>query len=1073
MGARTQLSLCPPGNVRRDLQTALRQRTRSHSAKKFSLESGGYYGLDKLVGQDAAQNYDLQESDYLRSTNAYDNDSEEEASSGDEDEMRPLNDMFSEDPPPLDDQDVYVNLREPLFVAAGAESALSNPNGAPMSSMGRAHGRLPFNRRKIRYFDGVTADDTAFARAYLRKEMNRSKKREAVLLSRHLRKLQVEQRRRRRIERGEPIDDLKNADRDTPEEKALLNNGVERFKPPMTPTASAALVLESLSVNPVESVEGMAKCYDGIVAAGVALLDNQAINPTSLSTNKSKARPLRSQIMAALAPLLITSLEQPSGEVILMLAKLRRMCGTARYQRRFVQRVAPRLIRPPRAAMWSLRHQNDMEAILAAAELIFDAAFDVFSKGWHERGRLLLADSKRAETLNSAAKQLRRLSSGASDGLSLALPGHGSRRRYLTSHARKGDGVGGSGDALAEWEVIAVDKQIRISISNVFSSDWSRAVAHADIPRPLRRASVTATAKRIATLPQTSSSEMSPKSLSSSPRSPARSWNKTPQSPLHIPGLPPSNATDSIDNVFGSSFNAQSGFQSDRERAVSPPPTPHGLSSLQRSNSKELDSKGPITPPRSPKSPSRAAAVDPFRKTEPPAVLAPLSPRRGKSGAMKEVVGVTPPGSLTPLSPSASSVGTSGSGDVVTYKPTLSNAAAAPGSSTSHYRMLTSTASERKRTVAACRALRAQIQRFEDAFIQLHGRSPKGASERAPLATTYAQYREWKRAIRADAACRIQALFRGSSTRWRLLRLNNPKISRVIMKKAGRSKGNENVINKISIPVEIGQSDRNLNAGVGPAPIPESFSGHGQPLAPQWASKIVRRRNSGDRDDFPVVAPPRQFPSPVAPALSPASVSDLNSLSLSELQARKRDLKQQLKQYDMNFARRHGRMPVKAEKEPIRHLYESYNALKGQITQMEQEGRSLPTSPPSPVPSPIAVVPQRTVSPPSGSESGPSSGGDDSPLRPSPMSARGKRKLPKAASPPLVAPSAPAPSQDLASLKAEKTQLHQMLRAYEKDFFRDHRRQVSSFADIRPVANQYRRYKEIKKAIASLQEEKS
>ena len=62
--------------------------------------------------------------------------------------------------------------------------------------------------------------------------------------------------------------------------------------------------------------------------------------------------------------------------------------------------------------------------------------------------------------------------------------------------------------------------------------------------------------------------------------------------------------------------------------------------------------------------------------------------------------------------------------------------------------------------------------------------------------------------------------------------------------------------------------------------------------------------------------------------------------------------------------------------------------------------------------------------------------------------------------------SAEVASQDLASLKAEKATLHQMLRSYEKDFFKQHKRQVSSFADIRPVAGQYRRYKEIKKAIA-------
>ena len=101
-----------------------------------------------------------------------------------------------------------------------------------------------------------------------------------------------------------------------------------------------------------------------------------------------------------------------------------------------------------------------MEAILAAAELIFDSAFDVFSKGWHERGRLLLADSKRAETLNSVAKQLRNLSSEPSDsGLALGFPNHGNRRRLMASAGRKGEGVGVANESLAEWEVIAVDRQ--------------------------------------------------------------------------------------------------------------------------------------------------------------------------------------------------------------------------------------------------------------------------------------------------------------------------------------------------------------------------------------------------------------------------------------------------------------------------------------------------------------------------------------------------------------------------------------------------------------------------------------
>ena len=55
---------------------------------------------------------------------------------------------------------------------------------------------------------------------------------------------------------------------------------------------------------------------------------------------------------------------------------------------------------------------------------------------------------------------------------------------------------------------------------------------------------------------------------------------------------------------------------------------------------------------------------------------------------------------------------------------------------------------------------------------------------------------------------------------------------------------------------------------------------------------------------------------------------DLSNLSLPELQARKKELKQMLKAYDTTFFRRHGRMPAKAEKEPIRYLYERYHTLK-------------------------------------------------------------------------------------------------------------------------------------------------
>merc|ERR1712151_970398 len=199
---------------------------------------------------------------------------------------------------------------------------------------------------------------------------------------------------------------------------------------------------------------------------------------------------------------------------------------------------------------------------------------------------------------------------------------------------------------------------------------------------------------------------------------------------------------------------------------------------------------------------------------------------------------------------------------------------------------------------------------------------------------------------------------------------------------------------------------------------------------------------------------------------------DLSNLSLSDLQARKRELKQQLKQYDMNFARRHGRMPVKAEKEPIRHLYENYNALKSQIGMLEIDGRHAQQSSPGVQQQPSNIH-SRNTSPASSTSSGPSppqipqdslSVADDTIRR---VNRNNRRSPPPVAS---SAASGSSPSQELSALRAEKGQLHQMLRAYEKDFLREHRRQVSSFADIRPVASQYRRYKEIKRAIASLQQ---
>jgi len=1067
-----------------------------------ATDVGGYFGVDKMIGSDTLEKiYPAKEEEFLTSPTTFDAESDEDVSSGDDEELIDSRELLMDREGPLhnniDVEKKYAILMEPLFTPIGDESALAN-SVSPMGGGGGSIGKLPFNRRKIRYFDSITAQDTMIVREYLNKELQRSKQREVMLLSRHLKRAQRAKRRELKEKRGEPLtaSELNDLD-DEKDQRTLALASVSQFEQNMTPALAAALVIESLQMNKLESIEGMAKCYDGIIAAGIALLEINNGDPASTSDDAPGTHGKRAQIVSALTPLLISSLEQPSGDVIIALAKLRRMCGTARYQRRFVQRVAPALIRPPQGALWCLKHQNDMEPILAAAELIFDSAIDIFSKGWYDRGQLLLADSKRAETLNTVAMQLKNLSSHPGENLTLEL-GHGNAWRSNKYKTGK-DSSKGSKDKLDEWEVIEVDRQIRVSISNIISMDWSRVIVSKEAA--LSSASLhrsRGSSKRPSIMLQTTSSgdmTLSPKNVPASPLSPLRQPSLKPQY------APPS---------FGSESDSHppSFFPPNPERERPKSPTPPGASGPNiplspPAPNREIDTRGENfaqassnlfppseqTPPRSPTPKPKDVPPEPPAASIPSTVPSlPLSPKRTKSStSAKESIAAFPDSASSSSSPvhpqfvgdreraplSPPPAGVSSSSDVphrpisssssVTSSITGMSGPSGSGSQPSHYRTLTSTAAERKRTVAACRALRAQITRFEDAFMQLHGRTPKGAAERAPLATTYAQYREWKRAIRADAACRIQALFRGASTRWMLLRSNNPEIQKVVATKAGRrsfvarsDSAGQNVLDELSIPAEIGEGRQEgilSNSGRGSPGM--DMQGAGQTIVPQWGDQSHIRRRTGS-NEFTTGSPiPRPVASPISSAHS-KNTQDLARLSLPELQARKRELKQQLKQYDMSFARRHGRMPVKAEKEPIRHLYERYNALKGHIGELEQEGRRSPSPTPIPVHSSSSPISSRVAVSP-GSDS------DESTGRRSSNTSRRISSSSASSNP------SPSPTQDLATLKAEKSRLHQMLRSFERDFFRENQRQVQSFADIRPVASQYRRYKEIKRAIAALQ----
>ena len=1107
MGGRTQLNLTPPHEARENLSKSLLKKrkkklggggggngiggggggggggagmlaslplrrnlsfTRAPSMSSVSIASGrvsvireeeGVNALDKVLGEAGLAEYDRAEEEYLKKFKEQGVNSEGE-----------LEDWIEEDS--SGDEDGLDYVEEDASVAGGGTDSIADgtdykealyPDRLEATTQGNAGGtkacNIAFNFRKLKWFDAVTASDRAEARKYLRKELASLKKKDVMILTQHLKKLQRREKRKMEIEAGasgrrssmasvsSTLSDGEDMDEDDPLTQSLHPYGVSSLPNNMTPSLAAALVMESLSMTPKESLEGMAKCYEGIVAAGTALLES--------GSSEDSNRPSKKELISALTPLLIPTLEKPSGDTILALAKLRKTCGTKRYQRRFVQRIAPSLVRPPNAALWCLKHRKDMEAIFAATELIFDASFEIFSSGWYDRGRTLLADSKRAVTLQAAADQLKRLSaSHESDGLinALSMPTRGMRRssNLINTPNRDVTGRGASNvgtEVLSEREILAVDTHIRQSIEFLFTRNWSRVTLQNAPPRdgesyPTHKKNSGITGgKSKPSIPE--GLQVDPSSVQEQVSSPQRTAGPTSNlvstgSPHAEPQSPKGKSNESQRSKGRRNKSSkQKGF----EEATSPPHSPNPTEIEGSFNparySGEIHSPIPSSPRKT------NSNIPPLMHADPS-----MSPSHSN-----------PSNTPAPLSPSNSMYNRRKDHNqrFTTNSPGSTGAAQA-----TYLRTLTSTAAERKRTVAACRALRAQIKRFEDAFYTLHGRPPKGAAERQPLATTYAQYREWKRAIRADAACRIQALFRGSSTRGRLAKSGDERIANLIQRhRAGRSLRARKPDSIVTLVPEGANSPNSFQRAYGgvEAVIGDNRGNNKRPVS-RWDPQPTDQM--GDESMVYSNASPKgpQHSGPYTPrteasVASSASPFSFGDITLSELQAQKRELKQQLKQYDLNFHKQHGRMPKKVEKEPIRHLYEKYNILKTRITSLEREAKNSAAQ--KKVPS------QRRFGYMENSGSS-----DDSPSNPPPRNASRSKSGGRSTTPTGTPPG--TPTQDLASLKTEKQVLHQMLRSYEKEFFKLQQRQVSSYADIRPVASQYRRYKEIKKSIHALQQ---
>ena len=343
--------------------------------------------------------------------------------------------------------------------------------------------------------------------------------------------------------------------------------------------------------------------------------------------------------------------------------------------------------------------------------------------------------------------------------------------------------------------------------------------------------------------------------------------------------------------------------------------------------------------------------------------------------------------------------------------------------------------------ISSCRALRSQINAFESHYNKAHGRAPKTAQDRAPIRNTYEAYRLLKRDVRNDASRLLQRSYRS----W--ARCGKKKVNLVVPEEGVQQgshdcRGLSDFGNKVEVDnakspsatsrfqpsswrKATSSSAKGIGIGIGIGSEEKENS--------DTAKNAANGGKANDKSGYAKREEPK-LPNDSEGAASGdvATVETRDddvdcALSLRELSEKKRSLKSQLKEYDMNFVREKGRMPVKAEKEPIRHLYEEYNRVKDLIVK-GKEGRE--------------QFPETTTNE-DGAAEGDATG---------PSSSSSSRKQ--------------LGSSTVHSLRVEKATLHQKLRSYEKEFVKREGRQVSSFGDIKPVAALYRRYKEIKKIIA-------
>ena len=176
--------------------------------------------------------------------------------------------------------------------------------------------------------------------------------------------------------------------------------------------------------------------------------------------------------------------------------------------------------------------------------------------------------------------------------------------------------------------------------------------------------------------------------------------------------------------------------------------------------------------------------------------------------------------------------------------------------------------------------------------------------------------------------------------------------------------------------------------------------------------------------------------------------ASVESLSLQELEEKKKLVKNELKRYDFSFENLFNRSPIRHEKEPMRPLYIYYKLIKQYLTKETEKSNNNMNN--------------------SSSNSNSNNVNNNEKNYKKSKSFEIQNETNKIERPIKV--SMAELKKRLEDLKKTKNDLRNKLHNYQQSFTKDNNRKIKYHKDIAPVEEDYKRYKDLKLEIIKLEE---